>query len=379
MSSYNYTIAHVWGIPIRINISLIVFLPILAFLIGSGEQITAYSSLINSITPATVDPAALDGPNDRWIIGLATATGLFASVTFHELGHAWAAMRYDIEVESITLWLLGGLAALSEMPEEWDQEFWIAIAGPASSILLSVGCIAALYVIPESALLVVYIVGFLAVMNIILAVFNMLPAFPMDGGRVLRALLARNRPYVSATRTAANFGVGFAIFFAFLGIVVVFSPLLILLALFIYVAATSESRSVMVAELLSGLTVADVINDNEPLQENAPVSEAFARLLDSRRTDIAVVDENGDITGVLTASALRGVKPGEYETTAVGSIMTNDVQRIDGGMSAADGIYELMKGRSTVALVEWDGRPVGLVSQADFTAALDLRRETTPF
>src|SRR6056297_2945207 len=98
MSSYNYTLLRIWGIPIRINISLLIFLPALAWLIGSGEQIAAYSSLINSLTPATVDPATLDGPNDRWLIGASAAVALFGSVTFHELGHAWAAMRYDIEV-----------------------------------------------------------------------------------------------------------------------------------------------------------------------------------------------------------------------------------------------------------------------------------------
>ncbi len=379
MSSYNYTITHIWGIPIRINISLVIFLPILAFLIGSGEQIAAYSSLINSITPATVDPAALDGPNDRWIIGTAAAVGLFASVTFHELGHSWAAMRYDIDVESITLWLLGGLAALSDMPDEWDKEFWIAVAGPASSLLLAAGCIAALFVVPDSAILLVYILGFLAVMNIILAVFNMLPAFPMDGGRVLRALLARNRPYVSATRTAARVGTFFAFAFAFFGIVVVFSPLLLLLALFIYMAATSESRSVIIAELLSGLTVEDLIGKTEPVREDTPIEEVFDRLLGARRTDLAVVDENGNVVGVVTASALRQVSPSEYGTTTVGEIATTDLPRVDGEMTAADGLYELLRGRTNVAIVERDGEVVGLVSRNDFSSAIDLRRETVPF
>ena len=379
MSSYNYTIAHVWGIPIRINISLIVFLPILAFLIGTGEQIAAYSTLINGITPATVDPALLDGPGDRWVIGIAAAVGLFASVTFHELGHSWVAMRYDIEVESITLWLLGGLAALSSMPEEWDQEFTIAIAGPISSLVLAGACILSLAILPESALLLVYVVGFLGVINIVLAVFNMLPAFPMDGGRVLRALLARNRSYVSATKTAANVGVAFALIFAFLGIVVAFSPLLVLLALFIYVAATSESRTVLISELLAGLSVADVRSDHQPIPEDAPVSEAFDRLLGERRSDLVVVDEHGTITGVLTAGALRGVPATEYESTTVGSLATMDVPTIDGATSASDGLYEILRGRSNVALVESRGEPIGLVSRTDFNAALDLRRETSAF
>jgi len=104
----NYTLFSVWGIPIRINISLLVFLPILAWLIGSGEQLAAYESLINATTPATVDAGAL-GETDRWLIATGASVGLFASVAFHELAHSWVALRYDIQVESITLWILAGL------------------------------------------------------------------------------------------------------------------------------------------------------------------------------------------------------------------------------------------------------------------------------
>lgn len=378
MASYNYTIVHIWGIPIRINISLIIFLPILAWLIGSGEQIAAYSVLITELTPATVDPAALSEPTDRWLIGIITAVGLFASVTFHELGHSWVAMRYDIEVESITLWLLGGLASLKNMPDQWEQEFWIAIAGPASSLVLAAGCTWTLYFVPETATLLVYTLGFLAIMNIVLAVFNMLPAFPMDGGRILRSLLARNRSYVSATRTAARIGVAFAFGFALLG-VLVFSPLMLLLALFIYVAATSESRSVVISELLSGETVADLIGDQKPLPADIPVGQAFERLFAARRTELPVVDENGDIIGVVTASQLKQVPPEAYRTTTVREITTTDLLHLDGNASAAEGLYELLGSREGVAIVEWEGRQIGLISRADFTAALDIRREVGPF
>ena len=378
MSSYNYTILHIWGIPIRINISLLVFLPILAFLIGSGEQIGAYSSLITALTPATVDPAALSGPEDRWLIGGVSAVALFGSVTFHELGHAWAAMRYDIEVESITLWLLGGLASLSSMPEEWNREFWIAIAGPASSLLLAAGGLAALVVVPSSATLLVYCLGFLAVMNVLLAGFNMLPAFPMDGGRVLRALLARNRSYVSATRTAASVGTLFALLFLGLGILT-FSPLLLILALFIYVAASNESRSVVIAGLLSDLTVADLISEQEPLPADSTVEAALDRLFASRRSELPVVDDDGDIVGVVTTENLRSVPTDQFATTPVGSVATTELARLDGRMDAVDGLYELAGNDAGVALVEWDGRPIGLISRGDFTSALNMRRDVEPF
>jgi len=374
----NYTVLRVWGIPIRLNISLFVFLPILAWLIGSGEQLSVYASIINNVTPATVDAADL-AEADRWLVGTAAAVGLFVSVTLHELGHAWVAMRYEIEVESITLWILGGLAALSEMPREWNREFWIAIAGPTTSVLVGAVCFAALYVVPESAVILVFTLGFLAVINVMLAVFNMLPAFPMDGGRILRAMLARNRSYVSATRIAARAGVAFAVLFIFLGVVVAFSPILILVALFIYVAATTESRVVVLGELLSGLSVADLLADVEAVPADATVESVFDRLLKARRTDLAVVDDTGAIVGVVTAAALRDVPPSAYETTTVGEIATTELPRIDSETSAFDALRELRGGRVGVALVDRDGSAVGLISNADFTAALDIRRDTTAF
>ncbi|MXV62659.1 CBS domain-containing protein [Natronorubrum sp. JWXQ-INN-674] len=374
----NYTVLRVWGIPIRLNISLFVFLPILAWLIGSGEQLAAYATLINSMTPATVEAAQLTDA-DRWIIGTAAAIGLFASVTLHELGHAWAAMRYDIEVESITLWILGGLASLTEMPKEWNREFWIAVAGPVTSLLVGAVCLAALFVVPESATLVVFALGLLAVMNVVLAIFNMLPAFPMDGGRVLRAVLARNRSYVSATRTAARAGIAFAIVFIFLGVVVAFSPVLVLVALFIYIGATTESRTVVIAELLSGFSVSDLVSQSETVPADATAETILARLLSARRTNLAVVDKSGTVVGAITASALRDIRPAEYETTTVGEIATTDLPRIDGETSAFDALQELRSGRSEAVLVERDGVPIGLVSQEDFTAVLNFRRDTVAF
>jgi Zn-dependent protease len=375
----NYTVVRIWGIPIRLNISLLVFLPLLAFLIGSGTQLSAYASLINALAPVTVDAATLTGPTDRWVIGASAAIGLFVSVTLHELGHAWVAMRYDIRVESITLWILGGLADLSEMPREWNREFWIAVAGPITSILVGLGCLGVLTVLPESATVVTFVVGFLAVMNLILAVFNMLPAFPMDGGRILRALLARKRSYVSATRTAATVGKLFALIFVFLGIVVAFSPMLLLLALFIYVAASSESRAVVLGELLAGLTVDDLVPNDKPVSADVSVEKMFDRLLGARRTDLPVVDEHGAIVGIVTASALREVPPAEYATTPVRSIATTDLPRLEATTSAFDAFYEMRQQRSDVVLVERNGSPIGLVSRGDFAAALDLRRDTVPF
>lgn len=373
----NFTIGRVWGIPIRINISLVVFLPILAWLIGTGTQIAVYAGLIEAIAPVTIDPATL-AAESRWVIGILAAVGLFVSVAIHELGHAWAAMRYGVEVQSITLWILGGLASLSSVPREWDREFWIAVAGPAASVLVGAVCLAALYVIPASAPVAVFVVGWLAVTNIVLTVFNMLPAFPMDGGRVLRALLARSRPYGSATRIAARIGTGFAVLFAIVG-VLAFSPLLLLLALFIYGAASGESRVVMLGDLLEGLTVGDLATAENAITRGTAVDGVLPRLLGARRSELPVVDDSGAVVGAVTASALRDVDPDDYQTTTVESLLSTDLPRLDAEMTAFDGLIELDSTRASVALVERDGSVVGIISRSDYSATLALRQGKEPF
>jgi Zn-dependent protease len=112
----SFTRTEIWGIPIRVGSSLVIFLPILAWLIGSGQQIALYAGIIEGLTGTGFDVARLRAGTTPWVVGAAAAVGLFVSVTVHELGHSWVALRYDLEIESITLWILGGLAALKTFP-----------------------------------------------------------------------------------------------------------------------------------------------------------------------------------------------------------------------------------------------------------------------
>ena len=372
----SYTMGRVWGIPIRINISLLVFLPILAYLIGSGNQIAVYADIIEGLAPVTIDASELAG--QRWTVGILAALGLFVSVGIHELGHSWVAMRYGIQVESITLWILGGLASFTQMPKEWNREFWIAIAGPITSFLVAGVCLAGLSVVPVSAPVVVFVVGWLAVTNVVLAVFNLLPAFPMDGGRILRAVLASWLSYTTATRVAARIGTIFAVVFAIVG-VLAFSPILFLLAFFIYGAATSESKMVVLSELLADLSVGDLVTAVDPVDADDSLEDLFPRLLSARRTDLPVVDASGTVVGAVTATAMRNVDTDAYATTRVADLVTGDVPRLDAEMPAFDALVELSQSGVDVALVERDGAVRGVVSQSDFAAALDVRRGQQPF
>ena len=370
----NFHITRVWGIPIRVNISLLVFLPVLAWLIGSGTQIAAYAGIVGVLAGTELDISVLLAGSTPWVVGTLAAVGLFVSVTLHELGHAWAGMRYDLEVESITLWILGGLASFKSFPREWQKEFWIAVAGPITSVLTGVACYAILVALPANATVLLFVVGWLAVTNLVLAGFNMLPAFPMDGGRVLRSLLARTRSYASATRTASRIGTSFAILFAVVG-VLNFAPMLLLLALFIYAAASGESRTVALADLLEGLTVGDIARPTRlTIDADDSVEELVDRMFAERATEFTVT-QAGEVVGVVTVADFKALSKAQREADPVADLMVTELPRLDAAMSAFDALVELDTGRATSALVE---SPEGthVVSREDFASAMEMRRLT---
>lgn len=375
----NFHFATVWGIPIRLNVSLLVFLPVLVWLIAASGQIEIYASIIDGFAPASLDPAPLQAGVNPWLIGIAGALGLFFSVAIHELGHAYAARRYGIGTQSITLWIFGGLAALESMPREWNREFWIAFAGPITSVSLGVVFVTFLQIVPASLPIVVFVVGWLAVINVVLAVFNMVPAFPMDGGRVLRALLSRGLPYVTATRIAARVGTIFALLFAVIGILG-WNPVLVLVALFVYVAATTESRAVVLDDLLSGVTAADVMD--EPVRSiaaDATVAEFTNRMFRERRSEYVVVDD-GEVLGYVTLSGAGRIDREDFETTTVREITDTEVSTVESTTSAFDVLVSM--GRAPLVVVVDDDEPVGVVSRRDLGRMMQLRRElgsSSPF
>lgn len=373
----SFTITRIWDIPIRVNTSLIVFLPILAWLIGSGGQIEVYGGFIQQLTGESIDLGVLQAGRTPWIIGIVAAVSLFVSVTLHELGHSWVALRYGLEIESITLWLLGGLASMKSIPREWNREFWIAIAGPITSVLIGAVCYVGLLVTPQSLPVVQFLVGWLAITNVILAGFNLLPAFPMDGGRILRALLARSRPYASATRIAGRIGVIFAILFAVVG-VLSFNVIMLLLALFIYAAATTESRSVLLDELLEGFTVGDLMTPNpSTISADATIGELGEKMLQDRRTVFPVIDEAGAVVGVVSLADLRRTKGTDRNSVAISEIM-RDVPRIESAADAFETMAMLGASGMDAVLVEAGGDVVGVLTESDYAHALSIRRESGP-
>lgn len=244
--------------------------------------------------------------------GLALIVAVFAIVVMHELGHALVARRFGVSTRDITLLPIGGIARLDRMPEKPIEELLIAVAGPAVNVTLALALWALLAVMGSSTSLAgLDVVGgsFLTKLmwlNVSLAVFNLVPAFPMDGGRVARATLALNMDYARATQIAARLGQGLALLFAVVGFL--YNPMLVLIALFVWMGAKQEAASVTLKRSLSGVPVGSaMITAFRTLEPSDRLSSAAELITAGFQHDFPVFD-GSKLVGVLTrGDVIRGL------------------------------------------------------------------------
>ncbi|MGY6633240.1 MAG: site-2 protease family protein [Alkalilacustris sp.] len=279
------------------------------------------------------------------VVNIAFILVLFACVVAHEYGHALMARRYGIATPDITLLPIGGMARLERMPEKPGQEIAVALAGPAVNVVIFVVLVVVLRVDPSLGVMAQIEdprEGFLArvaVVNLLLVVFNLLPAFPMDGGRVFRALLSLRMPRVRATQVAATAGQAMAFVFGFLGLFTV-NPLLILIAVFIFIAAGAESSHVTLQDFgrQTGVRAA-MITNFETLEEDASLHAAVAALIRTTQHEFPVVDPRGALVGMLTRKALYAALDGDEARRArpIGPHINRDIPSvpIDAPLEAA--------------------------------------------
>ncbi|WP_144904334.1 CBS domain-containing protein [Halobellus captivus] len=364
-------IGSAFGIPIKLDLTFLLVLPLFAWLIGS--DVGQLVGVVNDLFGSAIDVGPLTTGSMQWVLGAAAAIGLFFCVLLHEFGHSLVAMRFGYEIDSITLWLFGGVASFTEMPEDWRQELWIAIAGPIVSVALGVLSYLAFLVLPTALDPVKFVLGYLALTNIVLAVFNMLPGFPMDGGRVLRALLARTRPHARATQIAAEVGKVFAFL---LGIFGLFANLfLVALAFFIYIGASSEAQQTVMKAAFQDVTVRDVMTPRENLDtvaEDTSVAELLERMFTERHTGYPVM-RDGRLVGMVTLGDARSVKEVERDAYRVEDVMSREVATISPDADAMTAIEQMQQNDvGRLPVVDDAGEVVGLISRSDLVTAFNI-------
>jgi Zn-dependent protease len=298
--------------------------------------------------------------------GLLFIAALFGIVVLHELGHALTARRFGIKTRDITLLPIGGVARLERMPERPQQELLVALAGPAVNVVLAAVLYAVL--VPATALAAlrdVQLVGgnFLAKLvwvNVMLAVFNLIPAFPMDGGRVLRALLAMRMEYVRATQIAATIGQGLALVFGFVGLF--YNPFLVFIALFVWMGAAAEASMVQMKSALGGIPLRGVmITEFRTLTRFDSLRTAVEHILAGFQQDFPVV-EDGRLVGVLTRTDLMKALAQRGQGALVTDVMQRQFQTAEPSEMAETVFARLHECACHSLPVVHNGQLVGIVT-----------------
>lgn len=309
-----------------------------------------------------------EGTGHGVLVGVAFVFAVFGTIVLHELGHALTARRFGIKTRDITLLPIGGVARLERMPDKPAQELLVALAGPAVNVVLAISLFIVLKVtggavLPGEQELLTGgpFLTRLFWVNVTLAVFNLLPAFPMDGGRALRALLALRGDYVKATRTAATLGQGMAFLLGLLGLFT--NAFLIFIALFVWIGASSEAGAVQTKASLEGVPLqAAMQTDFRVLTTRDTLSSAAHALLAGAQVDFPVVDEHGAPVGVLTRDNLiQGLATGGSAAVVEG-VMTRRFETAEPGEMLAGALARLQGSQCNALLVVRQARVIGLVT-----------------
>jgi stage IV sporulation protein FB len=353
--SWSLNIGNVAGTVIRIHITFILFL---AWIFAASY--------------------ATGGADAAWS-GLVFLLALFACVLLHEFGHIFVARAFGVTTPYVTLLPIGGVAQLERIPEKPSEEFLVAIAGPLVNV-----AIALLLVVVAGANLragaaadmnnaQISLVDRVAAVNIFLAVFNMIPAFPMDGGRVLRAALAAKLGYVRATGIAASIGQWVAFALGFIGLL--YNPILIFIAIFVYLAAASEAHMVSLRAVSRGVPAdAAAMTHIATLSPEAHIDEAVQTLLDTSQSEFPVLDGARRPVGLLgRADIIRALKE-KGPDARVKDAMSADLPQVSANRTLDEAVKVLQEKRAAaVAVVDRGGVFVGLITSETLGEMLMVR------
>jgi len=363
----NLSLGRIAGIHVGLNWSLLVVAALIAWSLAT--------SLLPSAAPGEASSA-------YWTAGVISAFVFLASLLAHELAHSVVAVRRGVKVEGITLWLFGGVSRFSSDTSSPGAQALITFVGPLTSLVLGAVFYLASVAVGGGAALLPATLSWLGYINITLGVFNLVPAFPLDGGRLLQSLIwLRTGDRLRATRIAARIGMGFAYLLIAYGLATfLFAGSLVggvwsvFLGWFLLSAARAEEVGGLIRQALSGIRVADVMTPN-PVQaaDTITVDDALhGYVLASRHSTFPTHDAGGGLSGLLTLTALKNVAPNARATTLIKDVIcpldsvakASPTDPVTDLLGASDGCSE---GRTLVVV---DGRLVGIISPSDINRLL---------
>ncbi|MDO9518316.1 MAG: CBS domain-containing protein [Methanosarcinaceae archaeon] len=360
----SYQIGKIMGIPIKLHITFLLILPVFALIFASNPAPYGFSNVSELST--------------RYILAFATTLLLFSSVLLHEIGHSYFAKKFGVKIDSITLMLFGGVASMEEIPRNPAQEAKMAVAGPMTSFVIGAICLFFNRILSDlqpsfSESNIFHVIWLIGYINLIVGVFNLLPAFPMDGGRILRAWYATSMPYVKATQRAASVGKMFAIMMAVLGVLA--NPWLILIAFFIYIGATEEARTTAVTVVLEKVPIRKIMSSNIiSVQSSMTVEDLSKLMFEKKHMGYPVIDDNS-LKGIVTFTDVLTVPTQERANVLVSDVMTKDVITISADADSSEALKIISTQNIGRILVTDNNSIVGILSRTDLVRALQLLSE----
>lgn len=370
----SFTITRIRGIPIGVHYTWLLAL-----------------ALMSSSLAAQYFPSTHPGwPRSQyWIVGTLAALLLFVSVLLHELTHSFVAQARGLKVHSITLFIFGGVSNIQSESEDPQDEFLVAVVGPLSSLVIAGLCWVGYQAVPGSTGPANALLGYLAIVNLMLALFNILPGFPLDGGRVLRAILwGTSGSMVKGTRWASYVGQAVAFCFIGWGAWQIFRGPLFdddfvnglwigFIGWFLYSAAVAARRQAELQERFRGVTVGSVMQANPPMVSPAmPVRELVDEYILRRGLRAFPVAGDGTVVGLITLSDVKHLPVEQWDANTVGAIMTKPpLKTIEPRAELRKALDLLVTEDVNQLLVVEDGAVLGLLSRGDVMRFLQMRHD----
>lgn len=366
----SFKLGKIWGIPIGLHISWFLVFGLVLFSLSTSYFPNEYPQL---------------STGTHVVLAAITTILLFGSVLLHELGHALIALRNRIPVKGITLFVFGGVAQITREPQTPGAEFRIAIAGPLVSLALA-GVFGGLYLIDRNIPLLAAPSEYLMRLNFMLVLFNMIPGFPLDGGRVLRSIVWRlTNNQERATRIASAGGQVVAFAFISLGIFSMFAGQivnglwLIFIGWFLQNAASSANQQVSIQHKLRGVSVSQVMDrDLGMISPLTPLNQVVEeRVLQRGESAFFVVDYDGSVAGLITLQDITRIPQAQWRYRSVGQVMApmQRLLQVEAGVELMAALQMMEENNAHHAAVVQENQPVGLLSREQVLRYLRMRVE----